>query len=626
MSFCSSKYFHQFHTYRKKTILRFYCEYLEKKLCHPPANPNPQNLPLLPIPKLHFTLKKLIKSAEPFVTAGQLKSFRDSCEKFLKCEGRLMQRYLIERAIRSHNWVDEWFRKCAFLRKRESLPMSSSAVLLFPMNDFKNVEEHIEYTAKLILGVLKFRQLSQNNKLPLEIWKNNPLDMGVYEKMFTITRLPKQKCDDVVVHNNSKHIIVMVRNNIFKLRVLTGEGKPISFNEMKRRLKEIMVESKSKGCPFGILTSLKRDDWARIYEHMQTSANDTRCLDIIQKSMFAVCIDESPCCKTSPIERQKLRGCENGFNGHGAKLNGANRWHDKTLQLFIDRDGSSGAILEHSSVDASSLQKFADFVIDYIRENEWMNIPYSGTCETATQLTFLPSENLQGCLREASEHLNQKMENFDCKFSSFENCGKDLWSVEQLSPDGIIQAALQYAYVKTHKEFAAQQETGITRKFHLGRNDIIRSFTPEVKNFIDAANNNSLTIREKLNALQCAVKAHQRVAEEVMDGKGIDCHLFGLMMACKENGKHLPKLFVDSAFLKCSKFKIVSCHAPMKEDCIICYPPLWGAGYNVCYNPREKNINICVTCRKDDPTTNSKAFLDNWMRCMSYIFDMLRSY
>lgn len=41
-----------------------------------------------------------------------------------------------------------------------------------------------------------------------------PLDMSQYKSVFGGTRVPRPKCDELSVNGDSRHIIVMVNNNV----------------------------------------------------------------------------------------------------------------------------------------------------------------------------------------------------------------------------------------------------------------------------------------------------------------------------------------------------------------------------------------------------------------------------
>ncbi|XP_044755899.1 carnitine O-acetyltransferase-like [Coccinella septempunctata] len=593
--------------------------------CNPPLI-NPQNLPYLPIPKLENTLHKFIKSCEPFVSYKVIVETKEICEMFQKKEGKYLQKYLISKAQNSYNWLDDWYTQCAYLCNRDSLPMSTSPIMTFPPQKFRKTYQQREYVAKLILAILKFRKLCYCNKLPVETWHKYPLDMGVYKKLFANIRLPKPVCDQLYHYPNSQHIIIMYKNNLFKVKVMNNCGDPLSFRQLTERIDEVMTRGKATGIPFGLLTSLNRDTWAGVYEHMKDIGNNEELLEHIEKSMFLINIDNPPPCPVCDDEDRKLNSCQNGFHGYGPKVNGANRWYGKTLQFFSTRDGCSGIIFEHSPVEAIPLGKMADYILNYIAGDEWREVPDIILRERPLKMDFIPSEDIINAMNDASEHLEQKMNNFRIDILHYDRFGKEFIKENKLSPDAIIQAALQFANLRLHNSVTPQHETASTRRFYMGRTDTIRSCTREVVRFLQNMSRVTTPTKEKFELLQDAVKRHQQITADVMMGRGIDRHLFGLLMASRELKIPLPKLLRCEAYHKSGRFRIVTRQNPTKRNCFTCYSPGLDGGYGCCYNPRSEDINMCVTCKRSDPECHPGKFLDAWACSMRNIADLILRY
>ncbi|XP_044755900.1 carnitine O-acetyltransferase-like [Coccinella septempunctata] len=607
-------------------VKRSCCELAPKVVCKP-HRINPQNLPLLPIPKLEHTLSKFLKSAEPFVTHCELTTARDVCQKFWKHEGYHIQQLLIQRARASHNWLDEWYLKCSYLCNREGLPMNTSPVVTFPTENFASRCNQINYAAKIILGVLKFRQLIQERRLRPETWRKYPLDMGVYKRLFSHTRIPKVGCDELVKQDReSHHIIVVYNNNFFKLVVTNDEAKPLSLPQLLTRLEDVLECGYARGEPFGILTSMKRDRWSKVYAHMKQLPENDEYLEDIQRALFVVCLDECSPLTLGSEEDRRLIACLNGFHGHGPAANAANRWYDKTLQFFVSLDGSAGIIFEHSPVDAIPLGKMADFLVSYLKGEEWLHVPFLELCEKPKLLSLISSNDTKIAMKEGCVQAQEKTNTFSCQVHQYDKYGKGFCKDHDVSPDAIVQLAIQLAHVTVHGNFVAQQEIATTRRFFLGRNDVVRSCSCEMVRFIKSIDDPLIFLRDRFDYLKEAVRVHRDLCEDAMGGRAIDCHLFGLMMACKEAGLHLPKVFQTRAYLRSSKFKILSMQVPMESDCFVCYPPGCHGGYGVCYIPRREDFNICVTCRRNDCDTNSKKLVDYWSCGMKKLSDILCGY
>lgn len=132
--------------------------------------------------------------------------------------------------------------------------------------------------------------------------------------------------------------------------------------------------------PVGILTASHRHHWAEAREALCFGTplksplfrclmninfpdeRNRRNLDLIQKAMLVVCLDEPlPATYNSKLHKGS-KGHQAGqrdetnmmlqmLHGGGSNCNSANRWFDKTVQLVISNDGVCGLCYEHSPAE-----------------------------------------------------------------------------------------------------------------------------------------------------------------------------------------------------------------------------------------------------------------------------------
>ena len=71
--------------------------------------------------------------------------------------------------------------------------------------------------------------------VPTEMTKQGPLCMNQYKYLFGITRVPKPECDTLAgsYPPKSRHIIVLVRDQIFVMDVVREDGVPLSPSEIR---------------------------------------------------------------------------------------------------------------------------------------------------------------------------------------------------------------------------------------------------------------------------------------------------------------------------------------------------------------------------------------------------------
>lgn len=100
-------------------------------------------------------------------------------------------------------------------------------------------------------------------------------------------------------------------------------------------------------------------------------------------------------------------------------------------------------------------------------------------------------------------------------------------------------------------------ESAQTRKYQLGRTEVIRSTSNEALAWVQAMHDTSgkVTDVERAGLFRKAVARHLQYAAWAADGQGVDRHLFGLKKLLKE-GEELPSIYKDSAFSKTNHWEL----------------------------------------------------------------------
>lgn len=81
------------------------------------------------------------------------------------------------------------------------------------------------------------------------------------------------------------------------------------------------------------------------------------------------------------------------------------------------------------------------------------------------------------------------------QIAQFNECGKDVMKAHKTSPDAWMQMTKQLAYGKMHNgQPAVTYESAQTRKFKLGRTEVIRSASNESKAFVQAMLKNGVSV------------------------------------------------------------------------------------------------------------------------------------
>lgn len=108
--------------------------------------------------------------------------------------------------------------------------------------------------------------------------------------------------------------------------------------------------------------------------------------------------------------------------------------------------------------------------------------------------------------------------------------GKDIIkSVFKASPDAIAQMTLQLGHYKLFGHVPVTYESAQTRKFKLGRTEVIRACSIEGLEWCKAMEDVDADWAGRLAKFREAEKAHVRYATWASNGEGVDRHLLGIL-------------------------------------------------------------------------------------------------
>ena len=138
--------------------------------------------------------------------------------------------------------------------------------------------------------------------------------------------------------------------------------------------------------------------------------------------------------------------------------------------------------MEHSPADGThflALMEYASMADDASQGVE-------GALTDITPLTWNLSTDDRNAIDQANEDFRALTQNLDLKLHRFDGFGKDYIKAQRISPDGVVQMAIQLAYIRLHGGPAKTYESAQTRQFRLGRTETIRSCSTEAVAFAKA--------------------------------------------------------------------------------------------------------------------------------------------
>lgn len=570
-------------------------------------------LPKFPVAPLQQTMEKYLKTVEPLLTPEELENTKKLCDEFQNGVGRQLQARLQDRANKTTNWLSDWWKSVAYLDVRCPVTINSNPGVLFPRGEYTDLDGQLKYAAKLIAGMLDYKIMIDEQTLPVEHLGKNPLCMMQYYQILSACRVPGTKHDDWFCFppdkpNAPSHITVVYKNTFYSLDVYGHGGKPLNIKQLYKQLKWIVENTKKTGPAVGILTMEHRHNWAKSYKRMMKDPINRYSLEDIQRSILVLCIDE-------PLQNVQDAHSEYGgamLHGGGSKVNSANRWFDKTIQLIVGGDGFNGLNYEHTTAEGPPIISLADHCVKFIKEGK-ETLPASSV-NPPRELEFNLSSSVKEDIKKAEFDSDNAIKDVDLKVLNFTEFGKDFPKSQKLSPDSFLQNAIQLAYYRIHKQPCGSYESASIRMFQFGRTDTIRSCSLESLEFSKAMLDSKLPVSKKAELLRRAVSAHKQYTNDAISGKGIDRHLLGLKLTAIEYNIDIPEhqnIFMDPAYSISGTWRISTSQVPAKFPSLLFFGPVVPDGYGICYNPREKELLIGVSSFKHCSDTVSAGEMAN---------------
>lgn len=559
-------------------------------------------LPKFPVAPLDQTLDKYLKTLKPLLTEEEYANTEKIVAKFQKGVGLVLQAKLEEKAKTETNWLSDWWKQVAYLDVRESCVINSNPGVLFPKADYNTLDGQLSYAARLISGMLDYKQMIDYETLPVEHLGKNPLCMMQYYQILSACRIPGIKHDDWRCFPPDspfppRHITVIYNNNIYEVPVYGEDGEPLNQEQIRVQLQEVVNLGQTPGDGVGIFTMENRNSWAKAYKKMVKDKVNKESLFSVQRSILVLCLDKP---LTDPADQRSLSGHQM-LHGGGPAHNSSNRWFDKTIQFIVGAEGYSGLNYEHTTAEGPPVIHLMDHCIKYLASTD--DRPVASGLMKPVKLQLNLTSEVKEKLQAARDSSQRMVDDLDLKVFVFDEFGKDVPKSQKVSPDSFIQNAIQLAYYRHHKESCGSYESASIRMFQLGRTDTIRSCSSESFAFTQAMLDNSVSNQKKAELMRKAIQAHKNYTNDAISGRGVDRHLLGLKLTAIENGMHIPSFFMDPAYIHSCYWKISTSQVPAKSESVLFFGPVVPDGYGFCYNPQERAILFGVSSYRSNEKT-----------------------
>lgn len=502
-------------------------------------NQGPHALPKLPVPTLEETMAKFEWTAQPLLRSDdERKQTAAECQAFLSGKGRSLQAELVhydQQRPDSNYIVDFWYDM--YLNARDPLPINMNPFIMFkdtPIN-----KDWVACASSYAVATTHFYTLVRDRTLSPDMFAQFPLDMSQYPWLFASTRLPTPRSDTLQISSsNPGHIAVTRGGSIFKVHVLDASGKPLPLAQVHSQMMGIASAPATPASSNpGILTTAPRDDWTAARATLAKDATNAASLKTIDDALFVVALDDSAPATRAAEARTMLFG------------DGRSRWFDKSFTLIVTRSGKVAVNFEHSWGDGVCVLRMCNDVHAAVSKScaSALAEVKSVQAHSVAPLVF-NTQQVAGEMAAAAKRFDEhagSMKNIvvECKGLSRQQV-KEF----KVSPDGVMQMAIQLAYTRLHKQTVSVYESASTSSFLRGRTETIRSCTPASAAFVATMMQQTASAEDKNRALRNACAVHGDVTFAALTGKGIDRHLFALKQLAARQPGPLPAFFSLPAY------------------------------------------------------------------------------
>ncbi|MEV0699844.1 choline/carnitine O-acyltransferase [Saccharopolyspora sp. NPDC050389] len=495
---------------------------------------NEDRLPRVPLPTLAESCERFVEWCAPLLSADELAATEAAVEAFQRPGSpahalqAALKRYDAEEGVRS--WLDT-FWPYRYLGRRDRIALNANFFFLFR----ESAQQQVERAAGLIAAAVDYKQLLDAEAIPPVVQRGQPHSMEQQKFLFSTTRIPGPVQDTVRAPysaqwpgpSDARHIAVFYRGNLFRMQVLSAEGRPHTPDDLATGLRAIMKAGATRAATdtsVGHLTTKARAEWAASREALLASdPGNAAALDAIETALFCLCLEDF-----APESTQDA--CDHLLHGDSG-----NRWFDKAVSLIVFADGTAGINVEHCGLDGTTILNFVDTLLQHVPEES-----------RATQgppvvdpIEFALDADLRADVRAAAEAFAEYADNTATTTLSFQDFGANRTKQLGTSPDAFVQMAYQLAHKRSKGLTGATYESIATRQFQNGRTEAMRVVTPEVLRFVATMDDPGADAETRRAAFRAAAEKHVARAKECQAGLAPEQHLWELQLVQRRRGAEL---------------------------------------------------------------------------------------
>ncbi len=472
-----------------------------------PFSRHENSLPLLEPEFLEISLSRFMSWAAPFLNPREYEETVESAELSRDPGGRMLQLHEDLREDLRKNpslGIHRPFWEGWYLRHSTSLPVYINPFYLF---DFQASSGAV-LAAHLTVRALELHGRILRGTLPQDEVKGVPQCMAQYATLFGCTRIPGVFQDASFCAPESSRIAIFRRGRIYSVKVLDEKGRHPGKAAFEALFRDLWNHREPLAHSPGVFTAANRREWGKIREILREHPRNRHHMDLVEKALFVVILEDSP-------GNEEISFCRNLLGGIPD-----NRWYDKSFQLIVYPEGVGGWNYDHSRRDGGVMSRVAAFLCGDAPEEDSSEI----SLEIPEPLEFVGTPELEAKAREIRRRDARLRQRIKLEILRFPVFGASNLKKLRFSPDAFVQLVLLGVQKELWGSLRNAFESVSLRHFREGRTEGTRSLTPEGATCIRAYRE-GVRKEDLAFLLRRAGKAHGERILLCRRGKGIDGNL-----------------------------------------------------------------------------------------------------
>ncbi|GMT25977.1 hypothetical protein PFISCL1PPCAC_17274, partial [Pristionchus fissidentatus] len=582
-----------------------------------------KSLRRLPIPKLPDTCNRYLASAKAVLSPENYAQTEKLLRDFEKTDGPGLQTELLayDKAHKDSSYISEpWFD--IYLRSRVPIAVNYNPFMMYAPDPDAKFMDQLTRATNLVVSYARFKRALDTNVLGPEVFHLNPaksdnnkfrtvcrmlpeslswfgavafkafpLDMSQYKSLFNGSRIPKKGKDVLYNDATQKHFVAMRKGRAYAVRLFDDNGAILPASEVQASIAWVLRQGELAGGAseaVGSLTSMERDEWAAAREQLESEGNGAS-LRKIDGALFTLCLDDLVTDDHKRLVQSLLIGD-----------NAANRWFDKCFQLIVDGNGQATLNFEHSWGDGVAVlrlmeESFKDSnTHHFVSPDDVVEDVKGGSVE---EIKFKLSDSLKQTIQSAQK--KHAAANSDLDFATVQYTGMTRDSIKKfkVSPDSLMQLALQMSFHSLYKEFVPTYESCSTAAFLKGRTECMRSATSATRAATEAIAKGAKGADAKALIAQCSA-VHSQLVKEASMGQGFDRHLLGLRITAERAGRAPHDFYASAAHARMAHFVLSTSTLSTETLVFGGFGPVVPDGFGVGYNVVGSMLGAVITSNK----------------------------